>query len=126
MQQHQRVLEHRFLGVEVGDEVRRDKALVEVTPSVISSSVFSVDDSSTDTTPSWPTLVIASPTSSPICSSREDTVATCAMPFLSVTGVAEASRASDTASAALEMPAPSSIGLAPAATCRSPAFTIAC
>ena len=29
MQQHQRVLEDRFLGVEVGDEVRRDEALVE-------------------------------------------------------------------------------------------------
>ena len=29
VQQHQRVLEHRFLGVEVGDEVRRDEALVE-------------------------------------------------------------------------------------------------
>src|SRR6185312_7852703 len=98
------------------------KPLSKPTPSVISSSVFSVDDSSTDTTPSWPTLVIASPT----CSSREDTVATCAMPFLSDTGVAEASNASDTASAALLMPAPRAIGLAPAATCRSPALTIAC
>ena len=29
VQQHQRVLEHRFLSVEVGDEVRRDEALVE-------------------------------------------------------------------------------------------------
>ena len=29
VQQHQRVFEHRFLGVEVGDEVRRDEALVE-------------------------------------------------------------------------------------------------
>src|ERR687892_66858 len=80
------------------------KPLSKPTPSVISSSVFSVDDSSTDTTPSWPTLVIASPTSSPICSSREETVATCAMPFLSETGVAEASSASDTASAAKRHP----------------------
>ena len=29
MQQHQGVLEDRFLGIEVGDEVRRDEALVE-------------------------------------------------------------------------------------------------
>ena len=63
--------------------------LSKPTPSVTSSSVFSVDDSSTDTTPSWPTFVIASPTNSPICSSREETVATCAMPFLSDTGVAD-------------------------------------
>src|SRR3954454_15936901 len=48
------------------------------------------------------------------------------MPFLSLIGVAEASSASDTASAALLMPRPRAIGLAPAATCRSPAFTIAC
>src|ERR1700761_1220117 len=102
------------------------KPLSKPTPSVISSSVLSVEDSSTVTTPSWPTLVIASPTSSPICSSREDTVATCAMPFLSDTGVAEARSASDTASAALEIPAPNAIGLAPAATCRSPALMIAC
>src|ERR1700758_1257484 len=48
------------------------------------------------------------------------------MPFLSDTGVADASSASDTASAALEMPAPRAIGLAPAAPCRSPPLIIAC
>ena len=52
------------------------KPLSKPTPSVNSSSVLSVDDSSTLTTPSAPTLVIASPTSSPICWSRDDTVAT--------------------------------------------------
>ncbi len=89
-------------------------------PSVISSSVFSVEDSSTLTTPSPPTLVIASPTISPISSSRHETVATWAMPVLPDTGVAAASSASETASAALPMPEPSAIGLAPAATLRRP------
>ena len=43
-----------------------------------------------------------------------------------MTGVAAASSASDTASAALPMPEPSAIGLAPAATLRRPALMIAC
>src|ERR1700742_1587364 len=102
------------------------KPLSKPTPSVNSSSVLSVDDSSTLTTPSWPTLVIASPTSSPMCSSRDDTVATCAIPVLPDTGVAAASSASDTASAALLIPRPSAIGLAPAATLRSPCLMMAC
>src|ERR1700733_14447298 len=102
------------------------KPLSKPTPSVNSSSVLSVDDSSTLTTPSWPTFVIASPTSFPICSSRDDTVATWAIPFLPDTGVADASSASDTASAALLIPNPSSIGLAPAATLRSPPLMMAC
>src|ERR1700731_10542 len=102
------------------------KPLSKPTPSVNSSSVLSVDDSSTLTTPSWPTFVIASPTSFPICSSRDDTVATWAIPFLPDTGVADASSASDNASAALLIPNPSSIGLAPAATLRSPPLMMAC
>src|ERR1700759_1696923 len=102
------------------------KPLSKPTPSVNSSSVLSVDDSSTLTTPSWPTLVIASPTSSPICSSRDDTVATWAMPFWPDTGGADASSASDNASAALPIPKPSAIGLAPAATLRRPPLMIAC
>src|SRR6185312_3141102 len=69
---------------------------------------------------------MASATISPICSSRDDTVATCAIAFLSLIGAADASRASETASAAFPMPVPSSIGLAPAATRRNPAFTSAC
>src|SRR5215213_1237426 len=48
------------------------------------------------------------------------------MPFLSDTGVADASSASDTASADFEMPEPRAIGLAPAATLRRPALTSAC
>src|SRR5271156_3123568 len=102
------------------------KPLSKPTPSVNSSSVFSVDDSSTLTTPSWPTLVMASPPNLPICSSRDDTVATCAIPFLPDTGVADASSASDSASAALPIPEPSAIGLAPAATLRSPPLMMAC
>ena len=77
------------------------------TPSVNSSSVLSVDDSSTLTTPSVPTFDIASPTSSPTVSSRDETVATCAMASLPDTGMAAASSASDTASAARLMPTPS-------------------
>src|ERR1700677_150292 len=102
------------------------KPLSKPTPSVNSSSVPSVEDSSTLTTPSWPTLLIASPTSSPICSSREETVATCAMALLPDTGVADASSASDTASAALLIPEPRAIGLAPAATMRRPPLISAC
>ena len=78
------------------------------------------------TTPSWPTLVIASPTSSPISSSREERWRPARCRSCRMTGVAEASSASDTASAALPMPEPSAIGLAPAATLRSPALMIAC
>ena len=102
------------------------KPLSKPMPSVTSSSVFIVEDSSTVTTPSVPTLVMASPTSSPISSSREDTVATWAMPVLPATGVAAASSASDTASAARPMPDPSAMGLAPAATLRRPCLMIAC
>ncbi|CKO15720.1 Uncharacterised protein [Mycobacterium tuberculosis] len=102
------------------------KPLSKPIPSVNSNSVPSVEDSSTLTTPSWPTLLIASPTRSPICSSREDTVATCAMPVLPDTGVADASSASDTASAALPIPTPSAIGLTPAATSLRPPLISAC
>ena len=61
---------------------------------MISSSVFMVEDSSTLTTPSPPTFVIASPTISPTSSSRDETVATAAIAALSATGVADASNAS--------------------------------
>ncbi|SKT98646.1 Uncharacterised protein [Mycobacteroides abscessus subsp. abscessus] len=91
----------------------------------MTSSVLMVEDSSTLTTPSPPTLVMASPTSSPISGSREDTVATCAMACSPATGAATVSSRSDTASAAREIPAPRAIGLAPAATLRRPALTSA-
>src|ERR1700687_4491335 len=48
------------------------------------------------------------------------------MPVLPDTGMAAASSASDTASAALPIPDPSAIGLAPAATLRRPPLTSAC
>ena len=102
------------------------KPLSKPTPSVNSSSVLRVEDSSTLTTPSAPTLFIASPTSSPRWASRDDTVATWAIASLPDTGVADASSASDTASAALLIPEPSSIGLAPAATRRRPPLISAC
>ena len=101
------------------------KPLSKPTPSVTSSSVFIVEDSSTLTTPSPPTWVMASPTISPTSASREDTVATCAIPVLPATGVAEASSASDTTSAARLMPSPSAMGFAPAATLRSPLWIMA-
>ena len=78
------------------------------------------------TTPSVPTVVIALPTISPTSGSRELTVATCAMAFSPSTGVATRTSSSLIASAALEMPAPSATGLAPAATLRKPSLTIAC
>ena len=100
--------------------------LSNCTPSVISRSVTSPEPSSTVTTPSAPTRAMALPTISPTSASRDDTVATCAMASAPSTGVAAASSDSESASAALEIPRPSAIGLAPAATLRSPALTIAC
>ncbi len=82
-------------------------------------------DSSTVITPSLPTLSKASASSSPICGSRLDTVATAAMSSLESTSRAALSRASPTASAALSIPRLSAIGLAPAATARRPSWTMA-
>ncbi|GAA3352986.1 hypothetical protein GCM10020366_04690 [Saccharopolyspora gregorii] len=78
----------RFLPLRVGDEVRGDEALVELDASVTSSSVASVEDSSMLITPSSPTFSIASPTSAPMFSSREETVAIWAMLSRPLTGVA--------------------------------------
>ncbi len=92
---------------------------------MISRSVASVEPSSTVITPSWPTASSAWLIRSPISCSREAIVPTCAMCDLPSTGIAFLASSSHTASAAAEMPTPSAAGLAPAATLRSPAATMA-
>jgi hypothetical protein len=99
--------------------------LSNCTPSVITSSVAIVEDSSTVITPSSPTFSMASPSRAPMDASRDATVPTWAMFSRPLTGVALAFSASTTASAASWMPWPSAIGLAPAATLRMPTRTMA-
>src|SRR4051794_6579506 len=82
--------------------------------------------SSTVITPSLPTLSMASAMSSPTSASCAETVATPAMAERSSTGMATLSSAPWTASTAARMPRPSAMGLAPAATLRSPSCTSAC
>ena len=94
-------------------------------PSVNSSSVASVLDSSTVITPSLPTLVIASPISAPIWASWAEMVPTCAMLCSPSTGVAAASSASQIAVTAASMPRLRPAGLAPAAMLRRPVLTSA-
>src|SRR5690242_1317464 len=84
-----------------------------------------VGDSSTVMTPSLPTLANASAISSPILLSCAEIVATCAISVCSSTSRATASSFSETAAAAASIPRLRSIGLAPAATERSPWCTIA-
>ena len=125
VQQHQRVLEHGLLGVEVGDEVRRQEALVEADAlgdlelgvqrrglldgddAVVADLGHRLADQLTD-------LLVARGHGGDLRDRRS-----CRRP-----GWPTASSASDTASAALPMPEPSAIGLAPAATLRSPALTM--
>src|SRR5690348_5219983 len=76
-------------------------------------------------TPSLPTLLNASAISSPILASCAEMVATCAISVCSSTSRATASSFSETAAAAASIPRLRSIGLAPAATERSPKCTIA-
>src|SRR5208283_599912 len=95
-------------------------------PSVNSSSRPIVGDSSTVMTPSLPTLANASAINSPIFSSCAEIVATCAISVCSSTSRAESSSRLETSAAAASMPRFMSIGLAPAATERSPRWTIAC
>ena len=86
-------------------------------PSVNSSSVSSVFDSSTVMTPSWPILVSAWPISSPMVASWAEMVPTWAMACSPSTGMAEeSSAASLTAATAASIPRLSEVGLAPAAT----------
>ena len=76
-------------------------------------------------TPSLPTALSASLIRSPISCSREAIVPTWATWSWSLTGMAFSRRISATFSAAAAMPLPSDIGLAPAATLRRPAATMA-
>ena len=94
-------------------------------PSVKSSSVPIVEDSSTVMTPSLPTLSKAWLSRSPMCLSRLEMVATDAMSSTDSTSRAAERSASPTASAALSMPRLRPIGFAPAATARRPSWTIA-
>ena len=94
-------------------------------PSVKSSSVPNVFDSSTVTTPSLPTLSMASAMTWPTDSSAAEIVATEAMSFLSSTSFAWLWIEPTAAATAASMPFLIAIGLAPAATLRMPAWTIA-
>ena len=94
-------------------------------PSVNSSSMPKVFDSSTVTTPSLPTLSMASAMTSPMAASAAEIDATWAISDLSSTSLACEAMDSTAASTALSMPRLSAIGLAPAATLRRPAFTSA-
>ncbi len=82
-------------------------------------------DSSTVTTPSLPTLSIASAMTSPIDASAAEMVATLAMSVLSSTSLACDWIDSTAAATACSMPRLIPIGLAPAATLRMPIVTIA-
>ena len=95
-------------------------------PSVNSSSRPKVWPSSTFTTPSLPTLSIASAITSPISRSRAEMVATRAMSSLPEISFDCDLRLSTTWSTALSMPRLRPIGFAPAATFFRPSRTIAC
>src|SRR5215212_5194657 len=92
-------------------------------PSVNSSSVPNVFDSSTVTTPSLPTLSMASAMTSPIEGSAAEMVATLAMSDLSSTSLDCDLIDSTAAATAFSMPFFRLIGLAPAATLRMPRWT---
>src|SRR3954451_15628957 len=96
-------------------------------PSTKSSSMPNVFDSSTVTTPSLPTLSMASAITSPMLMSLLAEIdATWAISALSSMSVAWPARASTAAATALSTPRFSAIGLAPAATLRMPSCTSAC
>jgi hypothetical protein len=94
-------------------------------PSVSSSSVPKVCDSSTVTTPSLPTLSIASAMSSPMAGSAAEMDAVAAICSLESISLALASSSSVIAATAFSMPRLSEIGSAPAATLRRPSRTSA-
>src|ERR1700730_8415528 len=95
-------------------------------PSTNSSSVCSVRDSSTVTTPSLPTLSIASEISFPIAESLlAETEATLASSSLLLIGLDSLPSSATTASVAIWMPCCSDIGFAPAATFLMPSRNIA-
>src|SRR6266568_1216759 len=95
-------------------------------PSVNSSSIPKVWDSSTVMTPSLPTLSIASAMVLPISASCAEMAATEAISSLVSRSRAWSRMYSATASTARSMPRLSPSGLAPAATLRSPSCTSAC
>src|SRR3954447_5764637 len=92
-------------------------------PSANSSSVPKVFDSSTVTTPSLPTLSMASAMTAPMEGSAAEIVATLAMSDLSSTSLAWAWIDCTAAATAFSMPFLRLIGLAPAATLRMPRCT---
>ena len=81
-----------------------------------------VFDSSTVTTPSLPTLSMASAMTSPMAGSAAEMEATWAISDLSSTSLACSSIASTAAATAFSMPLFRPIGLAPAATLRRPSL----
>ena len=89
-------------------------------PSVNSSSMPKVFDSSTVTTPSLPTLSMASAITAPTLGSAAEIDATWAISVLSSISLDWSAMASTAAATAFSMPRFSPIGLAPAATLRSP------
>jgi hypothetical protein len=94
-------------------------------PSVNSSSVEAVEDSSTVMTPSLPTLSKASAMVSPMEGSCADSAATEAISSLDSISRAFSSSRSETAVTAWSMPRFRPEGAAPAATLRRPSLTIA-
>src|SRR6266536_2081008 len=82
-------------------------------------------DSSTDTTPSLPTLSRASAMVSPISCDPAEMVATCAISSLDSISLAWSLMASTAAATPFSMPRLRAIGLAPAATFLMPRWTIA-
>ena len=84
-----------------------------------------VCDSSTVTTPSLPTLSMASAMSAPISGSAAEIDAVAAICSYDSTGLADASSWSEMAWTAFSMPRFSEMGSAPAATLRRPSLTSA-
>src|SRR6266540_963470 len=99
------------------------KPLSNRIPSTVSSSMPKVLDSSTWITPSLPTTSIALAMTSPISGSPADTVAVWAISSRVSTSLAWSLMASTATSTAFSMPRLRPIGLAPAATLRSPSRT---
>ncbi len=89
-------------------------------PSVSSSSIPKVFDSSTVTVPSLPTLSMASASTSPMALSAAEMEATCAISVLPPTSLDCFLMLSTAAWTPFSMPFFSPVGLAPAATLRRP------
>ena len=94
-------------------------------PSTYSISNSSPRDSSTVMAPSLPTLSITSPMRSPMCSSLAEIEAICAISSRPRTCLASLLTRSTTIATAVFRPRLMIMGLAPAATLRSPALMIA-